>query len=78
MWTQQEIGYAVRTGAKIIPIRMDEDPTGFIQKNQALSRKKRTANQVTDDIISLIRKDERLRAKYEKLGNVEDDDDVPF
>jgi hypothetical protein len=32
-WTQQEIGFAVGRGVKIISFKMGEDPTGFISKH---------------------------------------------
>lgn len=80
VWTQQEIGYAAATGVKIIALRMEEDPTGFIQKHQALSRGQKTAPQVAAEIIELVKKDERLRERYQKIVDQDsrDDNDVPF
>ena len=43
MWTQQEIGFAVGRGTKVISLRMGEDPTGFISKRQALPRRNKTS-----------------------------------
>lgn len=78
VWTQQEIGYAVSTGVKIIALRMEKDPTGFIQKHQALSRGEKNAPQVTEAIIGLIIKDERLRERYQKITDQGADADLPF
>jgi hypothetical protein len=78
VWTQQEIGYAVAKGVKIIAVRMGEDPTGFIQKNQALSRGTKRAEQLVQEIKTLVLKDERLREKYERDIETDLKDDVPF
>lgn len=78
VWTQQEIGFAVARGVKIIALRMDEDPTGFIQKNQALSRGTKRAEQIVEDIKNLILKDERLRERYQACLDADLDNDVPF
>ena len=77
-WTQQEIGYAVSTGVKIIALRMEEDPTGFIQKHQALSRGTKKAEEIAKDISKLILKDERLKERYISCLTPEIDPDVPF
>lgn len=79
VWTQQEIGFAVARGIKIIAVRMEEDPKGSIQKNQALSRGTKTAEQLVNDITSLIQKDERLKDRYQSyLDNEVLNGDVPF
>jgi hypothetical protein len=79
IWTQQEIGYAVGTGLKIIAVRMGEDPVGFISKNQALSRADKTAEQVSEEITAILRKDPILSKRME-LSTMSDDldDDIPF
>lgn len=75
VWTQQEIGFAVARGVKIIALRMGEDPTGFISKHQALSRGVKKAEELAIDIDVLLRKDERISARYEQCVL---DNDVPF
>lgn len=75
IWTQQEIGFAVCRGVKIIALRMGEDPTGFISKHQALSRGVKTAEQIASDIDALLRKDERIKDRYEQCVL---DADAPF
>jgi len=79
IWTQQEIGYAVGTGLKIIAVRMGEDPVGFISKNQALSRADKTAEQVSEEITAILRKDPILSKRME-LSTMSDDldDDISF
>lgn len=67
-WTQQEIGYALGRGVKVISFKMGEDPTGFISKQQALARRQRTAEEVAAEIDELLAADLRtserlLRAK---------------
>ncbi|QZD86836.1 toll/interleukin-1 receptor domain-containing protein [Qipengyuania psychrotolerans] len=81
-WTQQEVGYAVGRGVKIIAVHMGEDPTGFIQKNQALSRGIKTAEVLSSEVAELVKSDERLKSRYAELNKVDQfgdlDDDIPF
>ena len=53
-WTQQEIGFAVGRGVKIISLKMGEDPTGFISRRQALPRLKKTAEEIAKEIDHLL------------------------
>ncbi len=82
-WAQQEIGFAVGRGVKIISFKMGEDPTGFISKNQALARRNRTAEQIAEEVDALLAADpltsEKLEAakKANHIG-VAVDDDIPF
>jgi len=46
VWTQQEIGFALGRGTKVISFKMGEDPTGFIGKHQALARQGRSAEAI--------------------------------
>ncbi len=81
-WTQQEIGFAVARGVKIISIKMGEDPTGFISKHQALPRRQRTAEQIAEEVRSLLEGDERtaprLAAAKPTMAPASLDDDIPF
>lgn len=86
-WTQQEVGFAVGRGAKIISFKMGEDPTGFISKHQALARRRRPAEEIAQEIDSILSADERtaarlIEAKKEKgLLPVKEGvlaDDIPF
>ena len=61
-WTQQEVGFAVGRGVKIISLRMGEDPTGFISKHQALARRQRTAEEIALGEISTGAQNDLLRA----------------
>jgi hypothetical protein len=63
IWTQQEVGYAVGRGVKIISLRMSEDPTGFISKHQALRRDDRKAEEIAAEIDRILAKDPRTRDK---------------
>lgn len=82
IWTQQEIGFAVARGVKIISLRMGEDPTGFISKRQALPRLKRTAEEISREIDRLLLEDPLTRDRLESaksapsLSNA--DDEIPF
>jgi hypothetical protein len=80
-WTQQEIGFALARGVKIIALKMGEDPTGFISKRQALPRRRRMAEVIAKEIDGLFCGDEstagKLRAAKQACGLVEIDD-IPF
>jgi hypothetical protein len=71
IWTQQEIGFALGRGIKVISLKMGEDPTGFISKRQALARKGRQAEQIAVEINAILEGDsatrERLASIKEKL-----------
>lgn len=83
-WTQQEIGFAIGRGTMIVSFKMGEDPTGFISKQQALSRRDRTAEQVALEIDGLLLEDprtsDRLRQAKASLrpASFSLDDDIPF
>lgn len=59
VWTQQEIGFALGRGTKIISLKMGEDPAGFISRKQALPRGDRTAEAVAAEIVALLKDDAR-------------------
>jgi hypothetical protein len=62
-WTQQEIGFAVGRGVRIISFKMGEDPTGFISKHQALARRNRTAEEIALEVDTLLASDPLTSAK---------------
>jgi hypothetical protein len=61
IWTQQEIGYAVGRGVKVISLQMGENPTGFISKRQALGRRGRKAEEIAAEIYTILSKDARTK-----------------
>jgi hypothetical protein len=82
-WTQQEIGFALGRGVKVISFKMGEDPTGFISKRQALSRQGKTAEQVAKEIDALLHADPltnaRIEAAQQMNRSVTDvEDEIPF
>lgn len=81
IWTQQEIGFALGRGIKVISLRMDEDPKGFISKEQAILRNRRDASKVSAEIASIVANDPatklRMAQIVEKHQQVEDDE-IPF
>jgi hypothetical protein len=67
-WTQQEIGYAVGRGVKIISLKMDqEDPTGFIGKHQALARGNRTAEAIAKEVDAILSDDDLTSARMAEV-----------
>ena len=82
-WTQQEIGFALGRGVKVISLKFDEDPTGFIARSQALARRGRRAEDIAEEIDRLLSDDDRTRERLEAAKSVSgqlasDDLDLPF
>jgi hypothetical protein len=77
-WTQQEIGFALGRGIKVISLRMDEDPVGFVSKTQALSRGTRTAEQVSAEIVNLLQSDELTTKRMAEVSASDEDAEIPF
>ena len=77
VWAQQEVGFAIAKGVKIITVRMGEDPKGFISKHQALSRGEKTAEKLAAEITALVEKNQRTNARYQQC-KLAADDDIPF
>ena len=81
IWTQQEIGFAVGKGVKIISLKMGEDPTGFISKQQALPRGTKTAEEIATEIDQLLAEDRRTQQRLaEAKASIQTSayDEIPF
>ncbi|MGI9407572.1 MAG: toll/interleukin-1 receptor domain-containing protein [Hyphomicrobiaceae bacterium] len=84
VWTQQEIGFAYAAGVKIISFKIDEDPTGFIGKNQALPRQNRTAEEIAKEVRQLLLDDPLTSARMIEVTPKartfldELDEEIPF
>lgn len=77
-WTQQEVGFALGRGVKVISFKMGEDPTGFISKRQALPRRNRTAEQIAEEIDRLLTEDSRTTERLARAKEKAAPDAVPF
>ena len=78
-WTQQEIGFAIARSKKVIAFRMGEDPTGFLSKEQALLRKGRNAEQISEEINRLLLNDDRTRSRMvDAKQSLVPTDEMPF
>ncbi|MDP2371600.1 toll/interleukin-1 receptor domain-containing protein [Rhodoferax sp.] len=79
-FTQQEVGFALGRGAKIISFEMGEQPTGFISRHQSLPRRSRTAEDIAKEINDLLLADSRTQEKLRatKPAKTDFDDDIPF
>ena len=75
VWTQQEIGFAVARGVRIISFKMGEDPTGFIGKQQALPRLNRTAEQIAQEVADILATDDATNARYNEVKSMWE---IPF
>ena len=80
-WTQQEVGFALGRGVKVISFRMGEDPVGFISKKQALSRQQKTAEQIASELDDLLAGDEATASRLSearRARGIFEDGDIPF
>lgn len=80
-WTQQEIGFALGRGVKIISFMMGEEPTGFVSKRQALPQRGRLAEAVAKEIDHLLSDDASTATKLsaaKRAGGIATFDDIPF
>lgn len=80
IWCQQEVGFATARNVKMIPIKFDEDPEGFIAKIQALLRSHKTAKDVAFEIINILKDDDKTKELYsEKIEpSIIESDEIPF
>jgi hypothetical protein len=80
-WTQQETGFAVCRGVKIISFRMGEDPTGFLARRQAMLRNQRGAEEIAAEIDRLLTDDPLTKDRLAEAKGITSrglDDDFPF
>jgi TIR domain len=81
VWTQQEIGFAVARGVKIVSLKFDEDPTGFISRQQALPRLNKNAEDVAKEIRALLFADPLTKEHFASVTlskKPKVDDEIPF
>jgi hypothetical protein len=81
VWTQQEIGFAMGRGVRVISLRMDEDPRGFIAKDQAILRRGRDAAGVAEEIAAILTSDAATKARMAEVKSKHqkvEDDEIPF
>jgi hypothetical protein len=53
-WTDQEVGFALGTGALVVPVRLGLDPYGFIGKTQGLSGSLEDPSSLADSILNTL------------------------
>jgi hypothetical protein len=79
VWTQQEIGFAVARGVKIVSLKMGEDPTGFISRRQALPRLNKKAEEIAKEIDELLSKDSLTNVRLASAKtSLTASEEVPF
>jgi hypothetical protein len=81
VWTQQEIGYALGRSIKVIALRMDEDPKGFISKDQAILRRGRDATGVAEEVAAILTSDSATKARMADIKSKHqkiEDEEIPF
>ncbi len=69
VWCQQEVGYAIGSGKKVIPVKFNENPPGFLSSIQALPRGKKTAKELIEIILLILKDDKNTNELYKKLLN---------
>jgi hypothetical protein len=81
-WTQQEVGFALGLGKKVIAVHMGEDPTAFLSKDQALLRKSRKAEEIAEEIDRLLLEDPRTAKRLSEAKQARKpasiEDEIPF
>jgi signal recognition particle subunit SEC65 len=81
IWCQQEIGFALGRSVKVIALRMEEDPKGFIATEQAILLRKRNAEQVSEEIASILTNHPSTKSRMAEVRSnytATEDDEVPF
>ena len=82
-WTQQAIGFAIGRGVRVISFMMGEVPTGFLSAQQGLARQGRRAEDIAQEIASLLDADpltapRMAEARAARKEAVFIHDEVPF
>lgn len=54
-WTNQETGFAIAMKKVIIPIKINDDPHGFMSQNQALKLKGEDKKDITDTCVDILK-----------------------
>lgn len=62
-WTDHEVGFAVAKRALIIHVRDGQDPYGFIGETQSLSLSVDNAENLGDEIVSILMKNPQLKSQ---------------
>ena len=76
-WTQQEIGFSLGRNIKIISLRIDEDPKGFISKHQAILNRGRVAEEINTILINDFMTKDRMNEVHSNY-QAKEDDEIPF
>ena len=63
VWTDQEVGFALGRGIDVIPIRIGQDPHGFIGKIQGIQGKGHLPAQVAEDVVDVLLRKPRYRSR---------------
>ena len=64
VWCQQEIGFAVAKGVKIIPVKLRTPPDGFIGKIHAIARDVDKTEAVVERILNILKNDPETKDLY--------------
>lgn len=62
-WTDQEVGYALGRNVVVIPVRLGQDPYGFIGKLQGLAAGWEWHHKLVSEVVDLLLKNKTTAAK---------------
>ena len=65
-WTDQEIGVAIGRQVPIIPVRIGQDPYGFIGKYQAMQES--NAPKIVDEVIEYLLRHQSISSRLKRLA----------
>ena len=65
-WTDQEIGVAIGRQVPVIPVRIGQDPYGFIGKYQAIQES--NAPKIVDEIIEYLLRHQSISSRLKRLA----------
>jgi hypothetical protein len=63
-WTDQEVGVVFGRGKLILPLRVGQDPYGFVGQFQGLSAKGRKLQEIVPDILRILARHTRTRRPF--------------
>jgi hypothetical protein len=66
-WCDQEVGIAMGMNRLVIPIRMGYDPYGFFGKYQGLAAQKKTVDQISNEIFTILVKHDITKFRMASL-----------
>jgi hypothetical protein len=64
-WTNQEVGVAIGRGIRVVSVRLDEDPRGFVGESQAISGRGRSSAELASSLVEAFSVHATLAARLQ-------------